>query len=446
MKKNPSKNKPTFRRRLSVAAILLVFLSTALAVNGVARSRSGTVDPAGEVSRGNVFAAGAFENPDRCMRCHRDIYNAWSGSKHRFAWEDSFYQPDYLKAGLETEGFTDVFCGECHAPVARRTGQLPPRDGSRFDEISKKGISCDYCHTVKEIIEPVNIDTVSDPGRTKRGPRGDGRSGAHVVLHSKIHTDAAFCGACHNVVHPTTGVVIIDTYDDWKKGPYAAEGIRCQDCHMTPGPGVEKNPGRSGIGGKERDSVATHYFPGGSVFFQDLAGNEAQAQMARQMLKAAAEIQAEAARNGDGIDLAVRVHNVGAGHKIPTGVTYIRKIWLEITASDESGNIFFRSGHVAADNHVDPSTAFYRLIFRDAEGNPTPKSWLAHGIAYDRRIPARGYDEQRFTIPVEPGAGACRILVRLLYRSMSQEAADGMGTGEIDVPSIEMARFESVIP
>lgn len=445
MEKNFTKNRLSFHGRPFFAIIFFVFLSTAYVVAGVAQKRLEAGNPAEEVSGENVFEAGAFESPDRCMRCHRDIYNAWSGSKHRFAWEDPFYRPDYLKAGLETHGFTDVFCGECHAPVARRTGLLPPGDGSLFDETSKKGISCDYCHTVKEIIEPVNISTVSDPGRTKRGPRGDGRSSVHEVLHSEIHTDAAFCGACHNVVHPVTGAVVIDTYDDWKTGPYAAEGIRCQDCHMTPGPGVEKNPGRSGIGGKVRDSVATHYFPGGSVFFHELAGNEAQAQTARRMLEAAAEIRAEAVRNGGGIDLEVRVHNVGAGHKIPTGVTYIRKIWLEVTVSDESGKILFRSGHVAEGNHVDPETAFYRLIFQDAEGNPTPKSWLAHGIAYDRRIPAGGSDEQRFAIPVDPEAGACRILVRLLYRSMSQKAAEDMGIGEMTVPSIEMARFESVI-
>jgi hypothetical protein len=408
-----------------------------------------TVGPTGSAvadSEQNTFKAGAFENPIRCRLCHRDIYDAWAGSKHRFAWEDPFYQPDYLKAGVETKGFTDVFCGECHAPIARRTNLLPPRDGSLFDGISKKGISCDYCHTVKEIIEPVNINTLSNPGRSKRGPRGDGRSPAHDVVYSAIHTEAAFCGACHNVVHPTTGTVLIDTYDDWKNGPYAAAGIRCQDCHMTPGPGVGKNPGRSSPKGKERDHVATHFFPGGSIFFQNRAANDEQAKMAMEMLEAAAEIKTTAIRKKGGIELAVRIHNVGAGHKIPTGVAYIRKMWLEITASDQNGKTIYQSGHVIEDNRVDPKAVFYRTLFKDAEGKLTPKSWLAHEIGYDRRIPAKGYDEQTFFIPAEAETGSCKILVRLLYRSMSQAAADGFGIDNLVVPSIEMTRAEASVP
>lgn len=399
--------------------------------------------PDPETDRANLFEAGDFEDPSRCRGCHRDIYRAWFNSKHRFAWEDPFYQPDYLKASHETEGFTDVFCGECHAPIARRTGQLPPPDGSLFDETSTKGISCDYCHTVKEVVETVNVNTISEPGRVKRGPRGDGESRFHDVQFSEIHTDAAFCGACHNVVHPVTGAVVIDTYDDWKDGPYAEQGIRCQDCHMTPGAGVEKNPGKSATTGKERDHVATHFFQGASVFFQQREGNDEQAELAKQMLQAAASIETDATRNDNGLELLVRINNTGAGHKIPTGVTYIRKIWLEVTVKDDSDQVLYTSGHPIEGNHIDPDAVFYRLIFKDADGNLTPKSWVAHEIAYDRRIPAKGSDEQIFNIPlINATGGDYDVTVRLMYRSMSQAAANELGIENIEVPSIEMARAE----
>ncbi len=394
-----------------------------------------------ELDEINTFEPGAFENPERCAACHREIYDAWRGSKHRFAWEDPFYQPDYLKASHETEGFTDVFCGECHAPVARRTRQLPPPDGSLFDDISKAGVSCDFCHTVKEVVEPVNVKNISDPGRIKRGPRGDGRSPIHDVQFSDIHTEAAFCGSCHNVVHPASGAVVIDTYSDWEAGPYAREGITCQDCHMTPGPGVSKNPGKSSFMAKERAHVATHFFPGGSVFFQERAGNDEQAARAREMLEAAAVIETETETFENGTALLVRVKNVGAGHKIPTGVTYIRKMWLEVTATDAAGEVVFASGHVAEDNRVDPEAVLYQKIFRDGAGNLTPKSWLAEEIAYDRRIPPKGHDEQVFQIPANSG-GKYRVTVRLMYRSMSQDAADALGIDGLRVPAVEMARAE----
>ena len=393
----------------------------------------------------NRFEAGAFENPSNCAGCHQDIFDAWSQSMHRFAWDNDFYQPDYLQASKETDGFTDIFCGECHTPTGVRTEQLPPPDGSLIDDTSMQGVSCDYCHTVHEVVETVNVRTVSDPGELKRGPRGDGHSPYHEVQYSEIHTSSDFCGACHNVVHPTSGAAVIDTYDDWLQGPYAEQGIRCQDCHMTPGPGVEKNPGKSSPMGSEREHVATHSFSGGSVFFHERADDDKAAEIAKQMLTAAAELETEVTRSDTGIDLLTRIKNVGAGHKIPTGVTYIRKMWLEVTAVNAAGDVLYQSGHTVEGNHVDPDAVLYQLLFKDAEGELTPKSWKAEDIGYDRRIPAKGYDEQEFHIPAAPDDGEVQVSVRFLYRSMSQEFADKLGIEDIQVPAIEMARTEVTI-
>ena len=400
-------------------------------------------DPGGQDSaQNNRFEPGSFEDPANCMGCHEEIYEQWSRSKHQFAWVGEFYQPDYLQAGKETDGLTDTFCGECHAPVAVRTGQLPPADGSLFDQTSTRGISCDYCHTVSQIVDTVNVKTVSDPGDLKRGPRGDGYSSYHDVEFSLIHTESAFCGACHNVVHPVSNTVLIDTYDDWKEGPYAEENVRCQDCHMTPGPGVGKNPGRSSPMGEDREHVATHFFHGGSVLFHERMGNEEEKELALQMLQAAADLDVRSSWTDAGLELLVEVKNTGAGHKIPTGVTYIRKMWLEVTLFDELENQVYTSGHVNEDNRIDPNTEFYRKVFRDGDGNLTSKSWFAEEIAYDRRIPARGSDVQTFYLPVNNEGEEYRAVVRLMYRSLSQEAADNLDIEGLKVESIEMARTE----
>ena len=44
-----------------------------------------------ELEQINRFEPGAFENPDSCVRCHRNIYGQWSKSKHQYAWVDEFY-------------------------------------------------------------------------------------------------------------------------------------------------------------------------------------------------------------------------------------------------------------------------------------------------------------------------------------------------------------------
>ncbi|MDG5468702.1 multiheme c-type cytochrome [Deltaproteobacteria bacterium IMCC39524] len=396
-----------------------------------------------------LFKPGAFEDPKVCSTCHRDIYNEWSKSMHAYAWEDKWYQPDFLLAHQQTDGATDVLCGACHAPIAARTGLLPPADGSKFDAASLRGISCDFCHTVSGVSNMYNMGHVSAPGNVKIGPRGDGKSLYHKVKNTKIHTQADFCGSCHMVIHPATGTHIIDTWDDWKNNEYGKQGIRCQDCHMTPTPGITKSPGRAALMGKPRENLAFHGFIGGSSYAQDEMGNHEQAELSREFLRAAAEVKLAEKITDDGtLELTVDVHNVGAGHKIPTGTTYIRIMWLQIEVVDSEGKLVYSSGMVDDKNYVDPNAVFFRVLFKDAEGNLTGKSWQAHGIGYDRRIPAKGKDCETYRIAL-PGKGDYKVTSRLMYRSMTQASLDAIfeQTGEALPPvvSVEMAAAQAKV-
>jgi len=212
---------------------------------------------------------------------------------------------------------------------------------------------------------------------------------------------------------------------------------------MTPTPGISKTPGRAALMGKERDNLPFHGFTGGSSYVQDARGNMEQAEMSREFLRAAAEVKlAEEVADDGTLALTVAVHNVGAGHKIPTGTTYIRIMWLQVEVVDNSGKVVYSSGHIDDKNHVDTGAVFFRVLFRDAEGNLTGKSWQAHGIGYDRRIPAKGMDSETYHIPL-PGKGDYQVTSRLMYRSMTQASLDAIlkRTGEALPPvvSVEMA-------
>lgn len=400
-----------------------------------------------EAEKPQLFEPGAFEDPKVCATCHGDIHDDWSRSMHANAWENKWYRPNFNLANQETDDATVLLCGACHAPIAARTGLLPPGDGSRFDETSRRGISCDFCHTVTGVKQMFNMGHVSEPGEVKNGPRGDGHSLYHEVRYTEIHTRADFCGSCHMVIHPATGVHIIDTWDDWKNNEYGKQNIRCQDCHMTPTPGISKTPGRAALMGKERDNLAFHGFIGGSSYTQQALGNQEQAEMSREFLRAAAEVKlAEKVTDEGVLELTVDVHNVGAGHKIPTGTTYIRKMWLQVEVLDDAGKVVYRSGQVDANNHVDPEAVFFRVLFRDAEGNLTSNSWRAHGIGYDRRIPAKGKDSETFRIAL-PAKGEYQVTTRLMYRSFTQEFLDESArrTGVVlpPVESVEMAAAQA---
>lgn len=418
-----------------------------VAVNEKATEEPPAAEPVAAAPQ--MFEPGEFENPKKCANCHRDIHNEWSKSMHANAWKDVLYQPDYLLAHQETAGATDMLCGPCHAPIAARTGLLPPADGSKFDETSKEGISCDFCHTVSGIEQLYNMGHVSSPGNLKFGPRGDGRSLYHEVKYSDAHRKSEFCGACHMVIHPANGTRIIDTWEDWQSNEYSSLGISCQDCHMTPTPGVGRKIGRSSLMGKQRDDLASHGFIGGSSYLQDLQGNPEQAEMSREFLRAAAELKQAGQVAEDGtLKLTVEVHNVGAGHKIPTGTTYIRIMWLQVEVVDSVGKLVYSSGQVDEKNHVDPNATFFRVLFRDAEGNLTGKSWQAEGIGYDRRIPAKGMDSETYRIPLA-GQGEYQVTTRLMYRSFTQETLDEVlartGVAFPPIESVEMASVQSKV-
>lgn len=216
---------------------------------------------------------------------------------------------------------------------------------------------------------------------------------------------------------------------------------------MTPTPGVSKAPGRAALMGKPRENIAFHGFIGGSSYAQDAMGNTRQAELSREFLRAAAKVELTETVSGDGtLELTVDVHNVGAGHKIPTGTTYIRIMWLQVEVVDASGKLVYSSGHIDDNNHVDPNAVFFRVLFRDAEGNLTGKSWQAHGIGYDRRIPANGKDSETYQVKL-PGKGDYTVSTRLMYRSMTQDSLDEIfkrtGKELPPVVSVEMATAQT---
>ncbi len=116
-------------------------------------------------------------------------------------------------------------------------------------------------------------------------------------------------------------------------------------------------------------------------------------------------------------------------------------MWLEVQVIDDQGAVVFSSGLVNDKNHVDPDAVFYRLLFKDSDGNLTGKSWRAVAIGYDRRIPALGRDSETYSIELPVTGGSYRADVRLMYRSLSQDTLDFHdGDDSEKIESIEMAK------
>jgi hypothetical protein len=400
-------------------------------------------------------AAMAYEDPAVCGGCHTEIYEQWNGSMHSNSWKDPVFQKLYAMASKETNGLLDVFCARCHTPIGVLSNEVVYGDSSKLSEISKKGIQCDFCHTVNASSGVGNGAFVSSPGKIKRGPFNDSKSPYHETAYSDLHTKSEFCGMCHDVTHPINEKPIERTYTEWKESPYNTgypkTTIHCQDCHMRQKPGLAATgatertniPGKDATGGPEREHIYTHYFAGGNALLPGILGSGDHNQLAIERLQNAARVEIitpEKVKAGEMAIVQVKVTNTGAGHKLPTGLTEAREMWLSVTVKDAKGTEIFRSGALDKDGNVDPNAVIYRTVLGDPSGSPTLKSWTADHVISDTRIPPKGFSMEKYDFHLtESVEGPLTIEVKLYYHSASQELSDLLfGKGGVDVPEIEM--------
>jgi hypothetical protein len=357
-----------------------------------------------------------FESSQGCG-CHAGLLGQWRVSMHAKALTDPLYLLKLKEADEATNGALGPFCNGCHAPIAVMAGELTGIDQSMVSAAGVEGVSCDFCHQVTGTDGPLgntSVEVTADG--TKRAQLAD-PAAPHPAAYSKFHETAEFCGNCHNVDHPGNGLHLEATYSEWKAGPYAAEGITCQDCHMTPGPGVRKpNPGKAAGSGPNRPHIYTMTFAGGNVGLGD-------APLAEERLKAAAEIELELPElvESGQVTLKTTITNVGAGHYLPTGLTEVRQMWLEVVATDADGTELLRERRD------------FGSVLKDAEGKYPVELWEAVAFHSDDRIPPRESTSNEYAFTM--GTGPVTVEAALSYRSCSEEMAAKAG---VEIPTTIM--------
>ena len=183
-----------------------------------------------------------FKKPDRCGSCHSVIYEQWRQGMHSQAYSHHWDEIEYFELAVPQArkdpkvAEVEAGCNGCHAPLSYMAGDVPPphvSENSRANE----SVSCEVCHRISgfEGDTPFNFNYIIRTGNIYHGPRGIGTSPEHEIKQSPFHLEAEFCGTCHNEKSPY-GVWVKSTHLEWKEGPWAAEGVKCQVCHMPGAP------------------------------------------------------------------------------------------------------------------------------------------------------------------------------------------------------------------
>ena len=339
------------------------------------------------LASGPVHSAGQVEmNPDGytsarvCGECHSDIYESWKNSLHAFSLTDPIFDTSYMQALKEAGEEARRVCLRCHAPMTMVNGDYELREG-----VTREGVSCDFCHTVTA----VHLDGREKPytvelGLVKRSVLRKAASPAHDVAYSELHGTSEFCGGCHNYVTPK-GKAVMSTYDEWRSGPYAREGVQCQDCHMvlTSGKVVREEVKESGA----------------KIHLHNLIHDTDQ-------LRSALSVQiASAERTINRLQVDVTIENVGSGHMVPTGIPS-REIVLSVSV--DSGGRFLTQERR------------YRKVVADEKGRVLKRDFevLLYGarILNDNRIGPREKRVERFNFDVPKAGRSAKVKVSLSYQ------------------------------
>ncbi len=399
--------------------------------------------PAGEESLG-TRSYDDYEKPAACAACHVDFFQQWTQAMMSQAYTHHWDEIEYFELAIphaeKDPKVADVKagCNGCHAPIAYLAGDVPPprpEENSRANE----SVSCDLCHTITGFAGdiPHNFNWISEPGRTKQGPKPGLVSPHHDTVENPFLRTAEFCGTCHNEMSPY-GIWVKSTHLEWKEGPYGAQGVPCQQCHMPQAPGRSAKMAAEGM-------IAQHLFNGA----HDPGKIAGAVELRMHPEEREVEIDGTAV-------LKVQLFNGKAGHKIPTGSVEDRIVWLHVEAVDSEGRLYhlpvdakgfagerytiaadvaaYQDMGIALDRPDFPGIArdgvpagdrIFRMPYFDPQGRMTIQQWNTASLGVDYRIGPRETKIETFTweMPDDIAPGRVEFHAVLNYKRLVEPVA-----------------------
>lgn len=365
----------------------------------------------------------------------------WQGSMMANAARDPVFWAGVAIADQDAPGETEE-CIRCHSPRAFLEGrgaattidELMPED---FD-----GVTCEACHrmTDESLIGNAQyaIDDIPDPTGVvpRRGPweyeEGAADAPPHPWAVDPYTGSSQMCGTCHDVTTPRervdddgnglgTNFNEQRTYSEWAGSAFAQPGdgfSSCQDCHM---PAVEDvagcgdNVGRftHATGGRRHDLVGANVFV--LELLREQYGDAGTAQVpdalfdlsiarTEELLSTAASVEVDAPAEVDlaaGLSGLVATVTNHSGHKLPTGYSEGRVMWLEVIAR-YGETVVWSSGEwvPGVGPTQDEQWRDYQAIADDFATGETLHLLLNNHWVQDTRIPPVGLQPDPQTDPV----------------------------------------------
>ena len=419
---------------------------------------------------GNFIPARTLMMDSYCRECHKDTYEKWDHSAHRFS---SFSNPAYLfsvretrRVAMQRDGNVHAsrWCAGCHDPVPFFSGAF---ESDRFDDpnydigkdaLAGAGITCTTCHAITNINstrgnadftieEPLHYPfAFSDKPILKWVNRQLVKS--KPAFHKKtflkdLHRSPEFCSSCHKVHLPeqlnhykwVRGQNHYDTYFLSGVSGYFAQSFyyppaathRCSACHMP-------LTGSDDFGARRFDDsgvlkVHDHQFPAANTALPQLLNYPGWVNQAHlKFLDGVVRVDLFGLKTGGNIDgelaaplrpavpvlepgrrylLETVIRTVKMGHPLTQGTADSNELWMDVVL--KSGDrIVGRSGGMDADGAVDPWSHFVNVYMLDRDGNRIDRRNPQDIFTplYNNQIPPGAADAVHFAFTVPRGLKA----------------------------------------
>jgi hypothetical protein len=422
---------------------------------------------------GGAFDGRSLSGSKSCgtSGCHQEIYDEWAVSAHRYAAMDPAFQKVQSVMAEQNGAESTRYCGGCHDPISLFSGtkNIFAKDLTNLAGY-QEGVSCVSCHSIKETDVKGNANYVmaqprrylfelEDRDRTRwvRDFLIRSYPQYHIAsLQRKLFKRPEFCAACHKQfideeINQVGWVQLQNQFDAWRKSRWNEPGnpektIECRECHMPlqestdPSRGDDLDYNRSPGDGKHR----SHRFLGANQFIPtvlELPGAEEHVALTRKWLRGEIEIPEiahkwrpgpavpleliapESVPHGAPVAFQARLVNSKVGHDFPTGPLDIIQAWVEVSVTDQDGNLVFQSGQRDTAHFIVPGAFMFKAEPVDQYGNLIDRHnlWEMVGVRYRRSIFPGLSDRAEYDLPAPAGrVTLLRVEARLMYRKADQ--------------------------
>ncbi len=411
----------------------------------------------------DTFTVDDFSSAEACKTCHPNYFTEWTASMHSYSVADPVWMVSQQgRQEYHNANGVDIgpLCIQCHSPVSYLTDVLTDYSNitnevlDGLPAVVREGLTCDICHFVSQIPDPSNVLVnehqfgVVDYRLYTKGPRyglitNPVENEFHTSEYNPIYDKSEYCQNCHNL--SVNGLPAEVNQFEWEGTAFQAMGIECQTCHMP------TYTGQAAENGPIRDDLHRHYFPGADEALIPALFSEEHRIELENLLYQSADINFSvslpdtiAADTTSNIPVSIIVTNY-SGHRFPTGVTFVRQLWLETVFIYDSDTLF-ESGlldenddisdfYVDSDKSIDPQLKLFNTVLYNEVGDSGLYNVSVEQVTSmsDYTLPTNGSKIVSYSIPLSfQGNGTAVIKSRLRFRAFPPFLLRHIGLQELE--------------